>query len=82
MKDWEIVKELIAEGFEVWFEDDRKVVLGKVLYQDGHGNLQDWEEVIVDKRTGEWKRRYGTNRSVPGWEMDPETGEWHKEVKA
>ena len=38
-------------------------------------------EVLEMKPEGK-NRRYGTNRSVPGWEFDEETGEWHKEGSA
>jgi len=74
----EFVRKMEKEGYGVWFEDEEKIVLGKVLYEGGHnGELQDWEELTINKESGEVVRTYGTNRSVPGWSLCEACGEWY-----
>ncbi|MCD6364348.1 MAG: hypothetical protein J7M14_00575 [Planctomycetes bacterium] len=81
-----LVEDLKGAGFERWYEDSKKLVLGRELYRGGitdTGSVAaDWEEWVLYKKDKVAVHKYETNRTVPGWEMCPACGEWYQSQDA
>jgi hypothetical protein len=74
MKREEFIKDLLNEGYEVWAEEDDRIVMGRVTYTDHE--LNDWEEWHI--YTNKAVHYFATNRSVPGWTLCPKCGQWYQ----